>query len=88
MTEKVNPLCGFPMTDTPRFMGRPPLNRGSKTITTAVRLTEDTMRRIETVAGPNRMAAFIRRAVEEKLDRSENDQRRAASPDVGDGPNR
>jgi hypothetical protein len=50
-------------------MGRPPLKAGEKTITTAVRLTGDIMRRIEAVAGQNRMAAFIREAVENELKR-------------------
>lgn len=71
MTETAPSLCDYPMTDTGRRMGRPPLSTGSKTITTAVRLTADLMRRIEAVAGPNRMAAFIREAVEEKLQRDE-----------------
>lgn len=52
-------------------MGRPPLSSKSKTKTTAVRMTEDLMRRIDAVAGPNRMAAFIREAIEEKLERHE-----------------
>lgn len=69
MTELNAALCDFPMTDTGRRMGRPPLNIGSKTITTAIRLTDDVMRRIETVAGPNKMAAFIRDAIDEKLAR-------------------
>jgi hypothetical protein len=36
-----------------------------------VRLTEDVRRRIEAVAGPNRMAAFIREAIEGELQRRE-----------------
>lgn len=74
MTEISVPLREFPQTDTARRMGRPPLSLGSRTITTAVRLTADVMRRIESVAGPNRMAAFIREAVEEKLQREEHDE--------------
>lgn len=36
-----------------------------------VRLTDDTRQRIEKLVGPNRMASFIREAVEEVLDRRE-----------------
>jgi hypothetical protein len=36
-----------------------------------VRLTEDVRRRIEAVAGPNRMAAFTREAIEGELQRRE-----------------
>lgn len=48
-------------------MGRPPL--GIKT--TTVRLPEQVMARIEAVAGKNRMAQFIREAVEAELLRRE-----------------
>ncbi len=60
-------------------MGRPPLSSASKTTTTAVRLPDDLKRRVEAIAGPNRMAAFIREAVEEKLARDETC--RAAKPE-------
>jgi predicted DNA-binding protein len=36
---------------------------------TKVRLTEETRQRIEALVGPNRMAAFIRDAVENELKR-------------------
>lgn len=48
-------------------MGRPPL--GVKE--TKVRLTLDQIARIDAVAGPNRMAQFIREAVENELKKRE-----------------
>lgn len=48
-------------------MGRPPL--GVKE--TKVRLTPEQIARIEAIAGPNRMAAFIREAIEAELKRRE-----------------
>lgn len=50
-----------------RAMGRPPLNVKE----TKVRLTDDTRQRIESLVGPQRMAAFIREAVDAELDRRE-----------------
>ena len=51
-------------------MGRPPLNVTKLT----VRLTDEQRRRIEQAVGPNRMAAFIREAIDEKLEREEDKQ--------------
>ncbi len=51
----------------PRRMGRPPLNVKP----TMVRLTEDTRQRIAAQVGANRMAAFIREAIESELKRRE-----------------
>lgn len=48
-------------------MGRPPLNVKE----TKVRLTDEQRQRIEALVGPNRMAAFIREAVENELERRE-----------------
>jgi predicted DNA-binding protein len=48
-------------------MGRPPLNLKE----TKVRLSEDTRQRIEAIVGPNRMAAFIRMAIERELRQAE-----------------
>lgn len=48
-------------------MGRPPLNVKP----TVVRLTEDTRRRIAALVGEQRMAGFIREAVEAELARRE-----------------
>lgn len=48
-------------------MGRPPL--GVKE--TKVRLTPEQIERIEKIAGPGRMAAFIREAIERELTRRE-----------------
>ena len=53
-------------------MGRPPLNVKP----TMVRLTEETRQRIEALAGPNRMAEFIRDAIEAELMRRERELRR------------
>jgi len=38
---------------------------------TLVRLTDETKQRIEAIAGPNRMAVFIREAIENELKRRE-----------------
>lgn len=76
MTEISSPLSDFPTTDMARRMGRPPLKAGSKTVTTAVRLTAEVMQRIEVVAGKNRMAAFIREAIEAELERREREAKR------------
>jgi hypothetical protein len=54
-------------TLTERRMGRPPLNVKE----TKVRLTDEQRERIEALVGPNRMAVFIREAVDEKLARAE-----------------
>lgn len=60
-------MTNNPIAVTARRMGRPPLNVKP----TMVRLTEEVRRRIEACVGPNRMAAFIREAIEEKLQRDE-----------------
>lgn len=64
-------LTNFPSTVIPRRMGRPPLNKDSKTTLTGIRLTDDTRERIIALVGANRMAAFIREAVENELARRE-----------------
>ncbi len=64
-------LTTFPQSDMSRRMGRPPLNTKSDTKPTMVRLTDDVRQRIEAVAGPNRMAVFIREAIEAELKRRE-----------------
>lgn len=56
----------LPDSDSP--MGRPPL--GMKP--TTIRLTTDTIRRIEALVGNRRLALFIREAVENELQRREN----------------
>lgn len=63
----VAPLTNFPGTVSGSRMGRPPL--GVKE--TKVRLTLDQIARIDAIAGPNRMAQFIRDAVENELKRRE-----------------
>ena len=52
-------------------MGRPPLKNDVATHATIVRLPIDLRERIEAVAGKNRMAKFIREAVEAELKRRE-----------------
>lgn len=51
-------------------MGRPPLNAKP----TVVRLTAEIRQRIEALVGSNRMAAFIREAVENELKRREDEK--------------
>lgn len=60
-------LTELPIAVMPGRMGRPTLNLTP----TVVRLTERTRQRVVAVAGPNRMAEFIRAAIEEKLLRCE-----------------
>lgn len=64
-------MTQLPIADTGPRMGRPPLKRDVETKPTMVRLAEDTRQRIEAVAGKNRMAAFIREAIENELGRRE-----------------
>lgn len=56
------------MPDSDQPMGRPPL--GMKP--TTIRLTTDTIHRIEALVGNRRLAMFIREAVENELQRREN----------------
>ncbi|MDQ0505999.1 hypothetical protein [Xanthobacter agilis] len=60
-------LTKFSGTVTAKRMGRPPLHVKE----TKVRLTDDQRARIEALVGANRMAAFIREAVEAELQRRE-----------------
>lgn len=55
------------MPDSDSLMGRPPL--GMKP--TTIRLSTDTIRRIEALVGNRRLALFIREAVENELERRE-----------------
>ncbi|MBY5869336.1 hypothetical protein [Rhizobium leguminosarum] len=52
-------------------LGRKPLSKTSKTKFTAVRLTEEVRARIEALVGANRMALFIREAIDAELNRRE-----------------
>ncbi len=65
-------LTDFPGTVTAVRMGRPPLHVKE----TKVRLTADARARIEALVGPNRMAEFIREAVERELTRREAEAQR------------
>ena len=56
------------MADSDGVMGRPPL--GMKP--TTIRLSTDTISRIEAIVGNRRLALFIREAVENELRRREN----------------
>jgi len=60
-------LTNISGTVTAPRMGRPPLNVKE----TKVRLTDEQRHRIEALVGPNRMAAFIREAIEAELERRE-----------------
>lgn len=62
-------MTEFPVSDTAPRMGRPPLNVKP----TLVRLSDDVRRRIEALVGAQRMAAFIREAIENELKRREAD---------------
>lgn len=61
-------------------MGRPPLNVKP----TQVRLTNELRERIEALVGPNRMAVFIREAVEAELARRERTAARGEKPERND----
>lgn len=52
-------------------MGRKPLSKTSETKLTGIRLTDELRKRIEALVGPNRMALFIREAIEAELKRRE-----------------
>ncbi len=60
-------MTELPIAVTPGRMGRPPLNVKP----TMVRLTEAVRARIIALVGPNRMAEFIREAIERELKRRE-----------------
>ena len=61
----------LPASAISRRMGRPPLN--IRPIT--VRLSRDALQRIEALVGKNRIAEFIREAVERELKRREAKQK-------------
>lgn len=73
-------LTNFKGTDSGVRMGRPPLNVKE----TKVRLTDEQRQRIEALVGPNRMAAFIREAIERELERRE----RTSGGSVDNNPRR
>jgi hypothetical protein len=58
-------LTPFPISANNPRMGRPSLNVKA----TVVRLSEDVRERIERLVGKNQMAAFIREAIDEELQR-------------------
>jgi metal-responsive CopG/Arc/MetJ family transcriptional regulator len=60
-------LTTFPISDTAKRMGRPPMN--VKPI--LIRLPDDVPDRIDAIVGKNRRAEFIREAVETELKRRE-----------------
>lgn len=60
----------LPISANPARMGRPSLNVKA----TVVRLSVEALERIEALVGKNRMAEFIREAVERELKRRERQQ--------------
>lgn len=60
--------------------GRPMLTRGAATVKTTIRLPTSLHERMEEVAGEGKVAAFIRAAVEEKLEREPKPPARKPSP--------
>lgn len=56
---------------TARRMGRPPLKLDDETIKTTLRFPRTLLSRVAALVGENGVAAFVRRAVEEKLARDE-----------------
>lgn len=67
-------MTDYPIPVTPGRMGRPPLNVKP----TVVRLAEDVRRRIVALVGENRMAAFIREAVDNELRRRERESTKSS----------
>lgn len=72
-----------PLMVTASRMGRPPLSQKSVTQPTMVRLTEDARNRIAALVGKDRMAAFIREAIENELDRREKSHPPSRQPKDG-----
>jgi len=58
------------VTDSDKLMGRPPL--GMKP--TTIRLSAETIQRIEALVGNRRLALFVREAVENELQRHEKEE--------------
>ena len=67
-------MTDYPIPVTQGRMGRPPMN----VTPTMVRLTEDVRARIVALVGANRMAAFIREAIEAELQRREKASRKSS----------
>ncbi len=67
-------MTQIPISVSGKRMGRPPLDKASDTKPTLVRLTGEQRQRIEALVGPNRMAVFIREAVENELERRERER--------------
>jgi hypothetical protein len=62
-------LTQIPISDTAPRMGRPPIMKDSETKPVLVRFPEETLERVDLVAGKNKRAQFIRQAVEAELAR-------------------
>lgn len=62
-------MTDLQISDSQRRMGRPPLNTKSDTKQTPVRLTAEMRAQIAALVGPNRMAEFIREAIEREIKR-------------------
>lgn len=65
-------MTQFPSTDNSARMGRPPLAKDEDTKTTAIRMPVSVFERIVAITGPNKMAKFIRQAIDAELERVEN----------------
>lgn len=64
-------MTEIPLADNPAPVGRPPLKKDVDTKPTMVRLTADVRARIEAIVGANKMATFIREAIDAELRRRE-----------------
>lgn len=74
-------LTDFPIPDIGRRMGRPPLKKDVRTIQTMVRMPLETQLRIKALVGDNRMATFIREAIEIELERREREAAKSPKPE-------
>lgn len=63
-------------------MGRPPLKLKDPTVKTTIRLPTSLHKRMEDAVGEGKVAAFIRTAVEEKLEREPKSSPRNPSPSL------
>jgi predicted DNA-binding protein len=61
------------MADTLKRMGRPPLKLHMGTIKTTIRLPEDLHRKLQSSVDANRIAEFVRDAIEREIERRENE---------------
>jgi hypothetical protein len=67
-------LTQLSVSDTRKPMGKPPLDKDSKTKPTQIRMTAETRARISSLVGDYGMAKFIREAINNELERRENEK--------------